>query len=261
MDQIEQKSSEEDNTAPDQSDTPTAISTQFLQNDSSAHSMSPSCGQTGDPPAKNKGRREISAAMTTRPMTTRLILLGALVIIVLASNLPGSIRAITAAIVAVLFILALPRVIGLRDQHQRRGISQIGLLQRLFPAEPVRQAIACLDDLRPIFESGWAPFGWDDIRNTARTTFLEDPDGVRRVAQKPGYDPRIACLRAVATVARRDLVSGSESLFPGRLTMQGDGKRAIYRIALAELVKVGALTAEDRIRCCRELDEDIREVG
>ena len=111
-----------------------------------------------------------------------------------------------------------------------------------------------------LFESNSKHFGWlafDDIRNTARTAFLNDPDGVCRVAQKPGYDPKIACLRSVATVARHDLVSGREHLDYNRLTMQGDGKRAIYRIALAELVKVGALTAEDRIRCCRELDEDI----
>jgi hypothetical protein len=43
--------------------------------------------------------------------------------------------------------------------------------------------------------------------------------------------------------------------------MLGDGKRTVYSIAVAELVKEGALTAEDRLRFCRELDEDIREAG
>src|SRR5262249_44493437 len=102
---------------------------------------------------------------------------------------------------------------------------------------------------------------FDDVRNAIRRTFLNDPDGVCRVAQKPGYNPRIACLRAIATTCRHDLVSGREHLMFGRLTMQGDGKRTIYSIALAELVGVGALTDEDRIRTCQELDEAIREAG
>jgi hypothetical protein len=133
------------------------------------------------------------------------------------------------------------------------------LLKRIFPAKPVKQAIACLDELRPLFESNGAHFGWlafDDIRNTVRTAFLNDPDAVCRVAQKPDYDPRIACLRSVATVARHDLVSGREHLFHDRLTMQGQGKRAIYRIALTELVRLGALTAEAQTKGCQELDED-----
>jgi hypothetical protein len=67
--------------------------------------------------------------------------------------------------------------------------------------------------------------------------------------------------QGLATVARHDLISGREHLFHDRLAMLGDGKRTVYSIAVAELVKEGALTAEDRLRFCRELDEDIREAG
>jgi hypothetical protein len=140
------------------------------------------------------------------------------------------------------------------------------LLQRLFPPKPVRQAIACLDELRPLFEhSPFVSLGFDSIRNAARTAFLRDPDKVCRHAQEPGY-PRIACLRAIATIARHDLLSGREHIAAGfykhsPLSMEGSGKRAVYSIALAELVKLGALTAEDREKFCRELDEDIREIG
>jgi hypothetical protein len=140
----------------------------------------------------------------------------------------------------------------------------MGLLQKLYLAEPVRQAIARLDELRPLFEGDGAHLGrlaFDDVRKTIRRAFLNDPDDVRRMTQNPGYNPRIACLRAIATVARQDLISGGEHLFHDRLAMLGDGKKAIYSIALAELVKEGALAAEDRIRLCRDLDEDIREAG
>jgi hypothetical protein len=140
----------------------------------------------------------------------------------------------------------------------------MGLLQTLYPAEPVRQAIARLDELRPLFEGDGAHLGrlaFSDVRKTIRTAFLNDPDDVRRMTQNPYYNPRIACLRAIATVARHDLISGPEHLFYDRLAMLGDGKRTVYSIASAELVKEGALTAEDRLRFCRQLDEDIREAG
>jgi hypothetical protein len=76
----------------------------------------------------------------------------------------------------------------------------MGLLQKLYPAEPVRQAIARLDELRPLFEGDGAHLGrlaFNDVRKTIRTAFLNDPDDVRRMTQNPGYNPRIACLRAL----------------------------------------------------------------
>jgi hypothetical protein len=52
--------------------------------------------------------------------------------------------------------------------------------------------------------------------------------------------------------ARHDLISGRKHPLCDRLAMLEDGKRAVYSIALAEPVKEGALTSEDRIKFCRK---------
>jgi hypothetical protein len=136
----------------------------------------------------------------------------------------------------------------------------MNLLRRLFPPKPVRQAIACLDELQPLFKDNWA---FDDVGNEARAYFLKHPDAVCRHAQDPAF-PKDTCLHALAAIARRDLLSGEAHPTAGfhknpPLSIEGSHKMAFYRLVGAELAKLGTITVEDAERGYRELREELSE--
>ena len=137
----------------------------------------------------------------------------------------------------------------------------MNVLRRLFPCKEVRQTLAALDGLQPLFNQGWASAGFDALRRRLRSRIAENPEAVKEELAANGNQPRIACLMAVAVIAREDLICGRNHVYRGRLSLVGTGKRTVYNIAMAELEKAGVCTPEVRRQRARELEQDIQEVG
>ena len=134
------------------------------------------------------------------------------------------------------------------------------ILQRVFPDKHVKGVRDALRELRPLFEEAPAPsFAIDEISKRVASGYLKSREELEKAVSE-GTTYRVACLKAMLTLTQRDLMGGTESAGPGRLTMVGDGKRSIFHIAFKELQKSGVCTEEMRLRRIRELDEDIRQI-
>jgi hypothetical protein len=112
------------------------------------------------------------------------------------------------------------------------------LIARLFPPLYVKEVIASLDDLTTIFKESWpasAAFE-QEMKGRIKTWFLEHPEAVKRAAQEPGYNPRVVCLEVIANLAYDDLASGRNHVYRGVLSVAGENKKALYNVAMVELV-------------------------
>jgi hypothetical protein len=76
-----------------------------------------------------------------------------------------------------------------------------------------------------------------------------------------GVPPRIIVLYQMMNVARGDLASGRFHIYRGKLSMRGDGLRAINSYCLNELTKLGKFTEEERRAAEKATLANIREVG
>ena len=130
----------------------------------------------------------------------------------------------------------------------------------LFRAKHVKEALAALDELHPLFQESFFPdLGFDSIKQQLKIFIIENPDKVRKALEANGA--RNACLMGIVKIAREDLASGQDHLYRGVLSIVGDGKKTAFHIAMRELEKAGVCTAEVRQLRSKELEEDIREVG
>jgi hypothetical protein len=130
----------------------------------------------------------------------------------------------------------------------------------MFRAKHVKEALAALDELHSLFQQSFFPdLGFDDIKQQLRTFIIKHPDNVRKALEANGA--RNACLMGIVRIARDDLASGRDHIYRGTLSMAGDGKKAVFDIAMRELEKAGICTTEVRQLRSQELEEDIREVG
>jgi hypothetical protein len=139
----------------------------------------------------------------------------------------------------------------------------MNLIDRLFPPSYIKEVIASLDGLTTIFEENWkasAAFNVE-MKGRTRTWFLEHPEAVQRASQEPNYNPRVVCLEMIANLARDDLASGRNHVYRGVLSMAGENKKALYNVAMVELVKGGLGTPETLRERTKELDQEIREMG
>ena len=139
----------------------------------------------------------------------------------------------------------------------------MNLIARLFPPPYVKEVIASLNGLSTIFEENWkarAAFE-QEMRGRIKTWFLEHPEAVQRATQEPNYNPRVVCLEVIANLARDDLASGQNHVYRGVLSMAGENKKALYRVAMEELVKAGLGTPDTLRERTKELDREIKETG
>jgi hypothetical protein len=137
------------------------------------------------------------------------------------------------------------------------------LIARLFPPSYVKEVIASLDGLTTIFEDNWkarAAFE-PEMKGRIKTMFLKNPEGVKESAREPNYNPRVLCLKIIANMAYDDLASGRYHVYRGVLSMAGENKKALYRVAMEELVKAGLGTPETLRERTKELEREIKEMG
>lgn len=136
------------------------------------------------------------------------------------------------------------------------------LITRLFSPPYIKEVIASLNGLSTIFKENWrASGGFELMKGPTETWFLEHPDAVQRASQEPNYNPRAVCLQVIATLAREDLASGRSHVGPGMLSMAGENIKALYHVAMEELVKAGLGTPETLRERTRELEQEIKEMG
>jgi hypothetical protein len=130
----------------------------------------------------------------------------------------------------------------------------MNLIARLFAPSYVKEVIASLDSLTTIFrENFYAGAAFNvEMKGRTETWFLEHPEAVKRASQEPNYNPRVVCLEMIANLARDDLASGRD------YGMNAENKRALYRIAMEELVKFGLGTPETLRDRTKELDQEIK---
>ena len=69
------------------------------------------------------------------------------------------------------------------------------------------------------------------------------------------------CLEVIANLARDDLASGQNHVYRGVLSMAGENKKALYRVAMEELVKAGLGTPETLRERAKEVEQEIKEAG
>ena len=139
----------------------------------------------------------------------------------------------------------------------------MNLIARLFPPPYVKEVIASLNGLTTIFEEHFrasAAFNVE-MKDRTETWFLEHPEAVQRASQEPNYNPRVVCLEMIANLVRDDLASGRNHIGPGMLSMAGENKKALYNVAMKELVKFGLGTPETLRERAKELDQEIKEMG
>jgi hypothetical protein len=139
----------------------------------------------------------------------------------------------------------------------------MNLIARLFPPPCIKEVIASLNGLSTIFEENWkarAAFE-QEMRGRIKTMFLKNPEGVREGAREPNYNPRVLCLKIIANLAYDDLASGRNHVYRGVLSMAGENKKALYRVAMEELVKAGLGTPDTLRERTKELDREIKETG
>ena len=129
----------------------------------------------------------------------------------------------------------------------------------LFRGKHVKEALAALDELHPLFQqSFFTDLGFDSIKHQLKRYTIENPDKVRKAIE--ANNARNACLMGIVTIARTDLASGRDHIWRGMLSMEGQGKKAAYHIAMRELEKAGVWYRRSS-SVAEELEEDIREVG
>jgi hypothetical protein len=130
----------------------------------------------------------------------------------------------------------------------------MNLIARLFPPPYVKEVIASLDGLTTIFkENFYASAAFEqEMKGRTKNWFLEHPEAVQRASQEPNYNPRVVCLKMIANLAYDNLASGRD------VGMAGDCTKALYRVAMEELVKAGPGTPETLRDRTKELDQAIR---
>ncbi|SRR5208283_1177469 len=131
-----------------------------------------------------------------------------------------------------------------------------------FRSGSVKATLQALDDLRPVFAKNFsASLVVDEVWAQARSALINNPEQVSRTVDTEATPARTACLMLIVKITRLDLASGHDHIWRGVLSMQGEGKKLIYDIAMAELERAGACTAEVRRFRAAELAQDIAEVG
>jgi hypothetical protein len=134
-------------------------------------------------------------------------------------------------------------------------VTAMNLITRLFAPSYVKEVIASLDGLTTIFEEHFAASAAFNVemKGRVKTWFLEHPEAVQRASQEPNYNPRVVCLEMIANLARDDLASGRD------YGMNAENKKALYIVAMKELVKFGLGTPETLRDRTKELDQEMKE--
>ena len=139
----------------------------------------------------------------------------------------------------------------------------MNLIARIFAPPYIKEVIASLDALETVFEESLPMSAeyWLGMKDRVKTWFLEHPKAVKQAAREPNYNPRSVCLQVIATLAHDDLACGRYNVGPGMLSMAGEDIKALYNVAMVELVKAGLGTPETLRERAKELDQAIKEWG
>jgi hypothetical protein len=138
------------------------------------------------------------------------------------------------------------------------------LLPSLFPNDTVKELIAELDKLGPLFGEGkdlTGSVGYSHIKVQVKEHFIKHQKEWAEFVKEEKQQPREVCLFAMVNTARDDLAYGHDHIYRGVLSMIGEGKFKVWTIASNELVKMGKLTNEKYDKVLKDVKQEIREVG
>jgi hypothetical protein len=105
-----------------------------------------------------------------------------------------------------------------------------------------------------------ASLGANLVAPRAREDILRCERQIKRDIHE-GKSPRIMVLYLAMNVARDYLASGNFHVYRGRLSMGGQGLRALNHYCCVELEKLGQMTPDEKVEILKATAEDIRAVG
>lgn len=138
----------------------------------------------------------------------------------------------------------------------------MGLLDRFFRRKELTDCLTALELIGPLFSRDDAYGSSELVLKKVREGLLS-PDGQRAVVEsiKNGSSPHECVLYAIVKVSQRFLSSGQFHAYRGVLNGQGHGIKAVFGIALDELVKSGFTNNKDADEHRAELADDIKQMG
>jgi hypothetical protein len=134
----------------------------------------------------------------------------------------------------------------------------MSIFGRLFPSSHVLDALTYLDGLEGKMGEQLA---WASAKARARKFLMGHQKAIRSAVVLDRLAIQELVLNVITSEMVRDLASGQDHVYRGRLSMVGASKRAIYEAALAELVKAGYVSEDDANEGRAELASDLALVG
>ncbi len=138
----------------------------------------------------------------------------------------------------------------------------MGLLDRFFRRKEVTDCLTALELIGPLFARD-DPYASSDLvlKRVKELILSSDSQGAIVESIKNGSSPHEVVLYAIVKNSQAFLSSGQFHVYRGVLNGQGHGIKAVFGIALDELVKSGFTNSKDADEHRTELAEDIKQMG
>lgn len=140
----------------------------------------------------------------------------------------------------------------------------MSIFYRFFPPAEVKVCLRALEEVKLLFsDSLFSDCASDYVLERVRAILLDKknkPDLLKAIYEAK-RSPRDVALYAIVQQCKLLLSSGDYHIYRGVLSGQGNGMRAVFGIALDELVKSGFANEEQASEQRAELHELIKDVG
>jgi hypothetical protein len=137
-------------------------------------------------------------------------------------------------------------------------------LRRLTAPVEIRRVLKALDAehrrMKTMGTSLGPSFGFDIVKPHIIENIFKWADDIKKDVAG-GKPPSAVALWLTMNVARNDLYTGKHHIFPGRLSMPGNGVHALNSYCCDELEKLGQITADEKMAIIRATREEIRHAG
>lgn len=136
----------------------------------------------------------------------------------------------------------------------------MNIFYRLFPPAEVKVCLRALEEVKSLFSNSLYS---DSVFERVRALLLDrkSKPHLLKAIYEAKNSPREVVLYAIVQQCKLLLSSGNYHIYRGVLSGEGSGIRAVFGIALDELVKSGFANEEQASEQHAELHELIKDVG
>jgi hypothetical protein len=136
----------------------------------------------------------------------------------------------------------------------------MSIFYRIFPPAEIKVCLRALDEIESLFSNSLYS---DQVLARVRAILLDKTNKphLLKAIYEAKNSPRDVVLYAMVQQCKLLLSSGNYHIYRGALSGEGSGIRAVFGIALDELVKSGFADEEQAVEQRAELHELVKDVG